>query len=117
MGCDGIFDRLSNKESIQAVWNGALELQKYNPTTQSIHQFAGIAVDYIIKNSMLRRTLDNVTVLVIAFKSLKTTIFGDGELPVLQQLDKLPIFNRQNSACERPMTTKSLAKVDSNPDL
>lgn len=84
MGCDGIFDRLSNKECIAAVWNGARDLPKYNPTTSSIHQFAGIAVDYIIKNSMLRRTLDNVTVLVIAFKSLKTTIFGEGELPVLQ---------------------------------
>ena len=48
-----------------------------------VKHFAGIAVDYIIKNSMLRRTLDNVTVLVVAFKSLKTTIFGEGELPVL----------------------------------
>jgi protein phosphatase 2C family protein 2/3 len=26
MACDGIFDRLSNKETIQAVWNGARDL-------------------------------------------------------------------------------------------
>lgn len=66
-------------------------------------------MDYIIKNSMLRRTLDNVTVLVIAFKSLKTTIFGEGELPQLQLLDKLPIFNRHNSQTDlcRPTTTKT----------
>lgn len=97
MGCDGIFDRLSNKECIQAVWNSAKDLPKYYPTTNTIHSFAGIAVDYIIKNSMLRRTLDNITVLFVAFKSCKTTILGDGELPVLQNLEKLHIFNRANS--------------------
>ena len=30
LGCDGIFDRLSNKECIQAVWNSAKDLPKYN---------------------------------------------------------------------------------------
>jgi len=45
---------------------------------------------------MLRRTLDNVTVIVVAFKSLKTTVFGEGELPELQNLEKLAIFKRGN---------------------
>ena len=36
-----------------------------------------MAVEYILKNSLLRRTLDNVTVVMIAFKNFKREVFGE----------------------------------------
>lgn len=35
-----------------------------------------MGVEYILKNSLLRRTLDNVTVVMIAFQNFKTAVFG-----------------------------------------
>jgi hypothetical protein len=35
-----------------------------------------MGVEYILKNSLLRRTLDNVTVVMIAFSNFKHACFG-----------------------------------------
>lgn len=43
---------------------------------QDVHKLCGMGVEYIIKNSLLRRSLDNVTVVVIAFSNFKHTLFG-----------------------------------------
>ena len=37
LGCDGIFDRISNKEAIQVIWNSANDLTKYYPKVKTIH--------------------------------------------------------------------------------
>ena len=36
-----------------------------------------MGVEYILKNSLLRRTLDNVTVVLIAFSNFKHAAFGE----------------------------------------
>ena len=41
-----------------------------------------MAVEYILKNSLLRRTLDNVTVVLIAFSSFKRSAFGNSQSPI-----------------------------------
>lgn len=41
-----------------------------------------MAVEYILKNSLLRRTLDNVTVVLIAFSSFKRSAFGSASSPL-----------------------------------
>ena len=66
MGSDGIFDKLSNKEAIQCVWNSVK-----NEKAGGIHQQCGVAADTVLKNALFRKSLDNVTVLVIAFTNLK----------------------------------------------
>ena len=79
LGCDGIFDKLSNTDSVLAVWKAALD-NKNHPTVrgkaQDVHKLCGIGVEYIIKNSLLRRSLDNVTVVIIAFSNFKHSLFG-----------------------------------------
>jgi len=39
----------------------------------------GMGVEYILKNSLLRRSLDNVTVVIIGFNNFKHTVFGHGD--------------------------------------
>ena len=66
MGSDGIFDKLTNKETVQCVWNSVK-----TDRTCKIHQQCGIAVDTVLKNSLFRRSLDNVTTLMIGFGNFK----------------------------------------------
>lgn len=63
---DGVFDKLSNKEVVQCVWN-CLEDKEVN----NIHSICGKASEYIIKNSLFRKSLDNVTVVILCFKNFK----------------------------------------------
>lgn len=46
---------------------------------KDVHKMCGMGVDYILKNSLLRRSLDNVTVVIIGFNNFKHTVFGKGE--------------------------------------
>src|SRR6185312_13802995 len=77
LGCDGIFDKLSNRDAIQCVWNSVKDNKKNKTGSQvsNIHKQSGLGVDYILKNSLLRRTLDNVTVVLIAFSNFKRAAF------------------------------------------
>ena len=86
MGCDGIFDQMTNDEIIDCAWmilnNNNKNLDKnnnineneenkdehieYNFENCNIHEKCGIIVDFIMKASMVRKSFDNVTCLMIA---------------------------------------------------
>ena len=85
MGCDGIFDQMSNKEIMECAWmilnnknandnnkenknDNNEESFEYNFENINIHEKCGLIVDFIIKSSMVRKSFDNVTCLMIAFK-------------------------------------------------
>jgi len=72
MASDGIFDKLKNTECVQCVWN-TVKTEK----VPKIHQQCGVAVDCVLKNALLRRSLDNVTVLIIAFANMKKAMKND----------------------------------------
>lgn len=40
-----------------------------------MHEFSGRAVENLMKESMIHKSLDNVTVVMICLKNLKNTIF------------------------------------------
>lgn len=75
LGCDGIFDKLNNHDTNQCVWNSVKD-NKQLQFANNVHKQSGMAVEYILKNSLLRRTLDNVTVVLIAFSNFKHAAFG-----------------------------------------
>ena len=75
MGCDGIFDKLNNEETIECVWNSVADNKNLN-FANNVHKQSGMGVEYILKNSLLRRTLDNVTVVMISFSNFKHACFG-----------------------------------------
>lgn len=71
IGCDGIFDKLSSKDAIHIAWQKVLmEASKANTktvTAEQVHNNCGHCVDGIIRTSALRRTVDNVTCVVVSF--------------------------------------------------
>jgi protein phosphatase 2C family protein 2/3 len=71
LASDGIYDKINNKEAIECVWNSVNDVKSAN-----IHQQIGLGVEYIIKNALLRRTLDNVTVVLVAFDNFYKQCFG-----------------------------------------
>lgn len=70
LGCDGIFDKLSSQDTVRCAWN-TLHCEK----TDTIHSQCAIAVDSIIKNALYRRSLDNVTSVIIGFSNFKHIAF------------------------------------------
>lgn len=74
MGCDGIFDQMSNKDVIESAWmifNQQVSSNNNGTSNNSIHSKCGKAVDLIIKSAMQRKSFDNVTCLLIALKDFK----------------------------------------------
>ena len=63
----------------------------------------GMGVEYILKNSLLRRSLDNVTVVIIAFSNFKHTVFGHSS-------EKKEKESEQKVLDKRPVST-GLAQV------
>ena len=63
---DGVFDSLSNKEVVNAAWT----IINNAKLTQTIHKVCGKAVEQIIKASFIHKTFDNVTGVLISFKTL-----------------------------------------------
>ena len=71
IGCDGVFDKLSSKDCIHIAWQKVIaETSKdlgEKLTLEQTHKNCGHCVDSILKASALRRTVDNVTCVTIAF--------------------------------------------------
>ena len=72
MGSDGIFDKISNREWVQCMWN-SLRDEK----TRDVHQQTGKGVEWIIKNSLFRKSLDNVTIVIISFGNFERVFNGE----------------------------------------
>ena len=90
LGCDGIFEKLDNKQIINAAWDASRcdyendEVIKRNidPNVLQenghipIHQKAGLIVDKILHECVMAKTLDNITAVMIAFENFER-IAGD----------------------------------------
>ncbi len=102
MGSDGIFDRLSNKDVVQCVWNTVSQEK-----AAKIHQQCGVAADSVLKNALLRRSLDNVTSVIIAFPRFKSSVFpktNGSKKDVAGESKKMGTH-------ERPPSTRPSARV------
>ena len=70
LGCDGIFDKLTSREVVKLVWEAANKSK-----ARSIHELAGESADNIMKSSIIKKTLDNITVVMIVFENFKNKLF------------------------------------------
>lgn len=68
IGSDGIFDKLNNEMIGDIVWGVIKECQAN--TAISVHQICGRAADEILREAARLKTMDNISVVVMAFKKL-----------------------------------------------
>jgi len=69
LACDGIFDKLTNQDVIKTAWDST------QFRANDIHHQCSIAVEALMKESLIRRTLDNITVVMISLSGLKRAMF------------------------------------------
>ena len=72
LGCDGIFDKISNAEVIKQSFIAAKK--NFHSKDQAIHQICGHVVEQVMKGSIAYKTLDNITVVMLAFKNFKESL-------------------------------------------
>ena len=65
LGCDGIYEKLSNKELIDGIWLIINE----NKDKFDVHELSGKISDFILKAALARKSLDNVTCVFVCFKN------------------------------------------------
>ena len=90
IGSDGIFDKLSNDDINEIIWNTIKESQ--SNLSLSIHAICGRAADEILKAAAINKTLDNISIVVIAFKRLQD---------YLEQVRQQELFNKNNKASKQ----------------
>lgn len=73
MGCDGIFDRMTNLEVQELAWKTIEECKNKYDTMNglTIHQVCGKVVDALMQNAAREKSFDNLTIVMIAFKGLQ----------------------------------------------
>ena len=67
LGCDGIYDRLDNEKILNKIWS----LKKKGTPINDIHKLCATITDAIIKFSMKKDSVDNVSVIFIAFNNFE----------------------------------------------
>ena len=69
MGCDGIFDDLSNQEVSNAAWY--IFKNESKEKNYDIHELTQDACDIIMKYGLEKHTLDNLSCIVIGLEGLE----------------------------------------------
>ncbi len=74
LGCDGIFDRLSNQQVLDVTWDTINQAKsterKNNSMLETIHTLTGKMTDRILTQSAIEKSFDNLTIVIISFKNL-----------------------------------------------
>jgi protein phosphatase PTC2/3 len=76
VGCDGIFDKMSTEDVIKEVWKplqqreGPLSI----PGQGTVNEVCGYSAERVIRACMIKESLDNLSVIIIAFKNFSKYI-------------------------------------------
>lgn len=72
LATDGVYERIANKDIMKCVITtlNETELDKRN----DVHKVCAGAAECIIKNALVRKAKDNLTVLLVAFKHFKDIV-------------------------------------------
>jgi hypothetical protein len=81
LGCDGIFDVLSNTDVAHSIWSVV------GMPCKDIHEQAGKCTDMIIRNCLGRDARDNLTCVVIVFDHFKNLIFDDFNNAIIENIN------------------------------
>lgn len=112
LGCDGIYDQLSNEDIIKCV----IMSQQDNIKKKTLHHQVGLSVDFILKSSMSRKTLDNVTCVVLAFENYEKQFNSSSFLNKNTYSDSKNITSsdqRENISSENGQIKNNKENIDS----
>jgi serine/threonine protein phosphatase PrpC len=71
LGCDGIFDALTNEEVNEIIWE---TVEQYKGLSSKLHNAYQLClndcVNNVLKKSLIQNSEDNVTVILVVFRNL-----------------------------------------------
>lgn len=78
LGCDGIYDVLSNEEINEIIWEtiedfkGGQDLKRTEVKSNytDLSECLKLAVDNVLKKSLIEGTEDNITAIIVVFRNL-----------------------------------------------
>jgi hypothetical protein len=114
IGCDGIFDKMNSDETIKCAWNSCnLDGQpmetRESKKASNVHNQCGLCVETVLKNSLYRQSLDNVTVVMICFQNFKRQVFGiskNSEREHTRNPSLSELNDKENSVAQGPNVKK-----------
>lgn len=69
---DGIYDQTSNEDIVECIW-----LPTKYKREENIHIQAGVGVDMILKTSLAKKSLDNITCVLLVFEGFEFKFLND----------------------------------------
>lgn len=122
---DGIFDKITNEEVIKQSWIAAK--RNFKSKDQPIHQICGNIVEQVMKDSIAYKTLDNITVVLLAFNNLRQSLVDEllsqnyssdvddkDQVGGSRQEDQQSVSNEQTSKPPGPNQNEKLDNSDSS---
>mmetsp|Transcript_5812 Transcript_5812/g.4402 ORF Transcript_5812/g.4402 Transcript_5812/m.4402 type:complete len:154 (+) Transcript_5812:568-1029(+) len=94
--CDGVFEKLSNLDAIDAVWKACSDQPK------SIHEVCGLGIDRILQQSAFRKTFDNITAVMVAFENFENLAQDAKGVAVEKKLEPVEEEFIENVETETP---------------
>jgi len=123
LASDGIYDKLSDDDIGKAVWltceaarqaksahsAGQVVTQQHSNNI-SVHQYCGLGVEGILKNSLMRQSLDNVTVVMVAFQNFKRVVCGTSSIRSAEKHSETKQQQKEKEESQLPSQKRSLAR-------
>jgi len=82
LGSDGIFDVMSNEEVIKSVWD-TINTEE----STDIHELLRLASENLIKETLLKKSFDNVTAIIVAFPALEQKLNPDVAVQAITEMN------------------------------
>jgi hypothetical protein len=76
LGCDGIFEKLTNTEVIHSIWS----MSDLNMLGSDINEQCARCADIIIRNCLDVQSNDNLTCIIIGFENFNNTLFNNSSI-------------------------------------
>jgi len=113
LATDGIYDKLSSRDVIKTVWESTKD------KATNVHHQCGIAVENILTESINRRTLDNITVVMICFKNFQQKLFPQENSKTGDALDVTQKDSDSSSTTHQNSVMESLkgSVLETEPDV
>jgi protein phosphatase 2C family protein 2/3 len=106
IGCDGIFEKVNNKEIIANIW------KTFNSeiNAKDLHHLCGFAVENLIDNLIHLKAADNLTSILILFKDVNK--LNDRVISNTQQVIKIPknILDNNNANVDQKQILSKIIK-------
>ena len=113
LGCDGIYDQLTNKEVLDCAWMVLNEKEHILvKECNSLHSQSGLIVDLIIKSSLARKSFDNVTCLFISLKDLGIKPIEINEKKNTELISNNSNENNNGTASQKIFPTQSYSGLE-----